>query len=92
MIIYTYHAIEEVFEMVKSIGKIVLYDVDDIAKALKMNQRVIREWFNKGKLRGKKVGRTWMITEENLKEFFSGKKGGEKAMPVTKRKRKKEDV
>jgi hypothetical protein len=74
--------------MVKSIGKIVLYDVDDIAKALKMNPRVIREWFNKGKLRGKKVGRTWMITEENLKDFFSGKEGGEGIRPE-KRKRKK---
>ncbi|MCX5812732.1 MAG: helix-turn-helix domain-containing protein [Proteobacteria bacterium] len=73
--------------MVKSIGSITLYDVEDIAKALEMNPRIIRSWFTTGKLKGKKVGKNWMITEEDLREFFSNKdKGGERVTPKTKRK------
>ena len=76
--------------MVKKIGSITLYDVEDIAKALEMNPRIIRGWFTKGKLKGKKVGKNWVITEEDLRAFFSGKEEVKKSK--TKKKTKKEAV
>ena len=76
--------------MVKRIGSITLYDVEDIAKALEMNPRIIRGWFTKGKLKGKKVGKNWVITEEDLRAFFSGKEEVKKSK--TKKKTKKKAV
>lgn len=58
--------------MVKKIGNIKIYSVKDLHKALGVNERTLRDWFNKRKLKGRKIGTEWHITEENLKEFLSG--------------------
>lgn len=58
--------------MVKKIGDIKLHSVKDLHAALKVNERTIRGWFNKGKLKGRKIGTEWHVTEENLKIFLSG--------------------
>lgn len=64
--------------MVKQIGDIKLYSVKDLHDALGVNERTIRDWFNKGRLKGVKIGTEWNITEENLKRFFNAEEGGEK--------------
>ena len=58
--------------MVKQIGDIKLYSVKDLHEALGVNERTLRDWFNKGDLKGRKIGTEWHITEENLKLFFNG--------------------
>jgi predicted site-specific integrase-resolvase len=58
--------------VVKQIGNIKLYSVKDLHEALGVNARTIRDWFNKGQLKGRKIGTEWHITEENLRCFFSG--------------------
>jgi excisionase family DNA binding protein len=58
--------------VVKQIGDIKLYSVKDLHEALGVNERTIRDWFNKGRLQGVKLGTQWHITEENLKLFLSG--------------------
>ena len=63
--------------MVKQIGDIKLYSVDDLHKGFDVNQRTIRDWFKKKRLKGVKLGKHWFITEENLKTFLNGEKGGE---------------
>ena len=77
--------------MVKQIGKIRIYSVKDLHEALSVNERTLRDWFNKGRLRGVKIGKEWHITEENLRNFLSGEEGGE-SVKVLKgpRKRRKE--
>ena len=65
--------------MVKQIGDIKIYSVKDLHEALGVNERTIRDWFNKGRLKGVKIGIEWHITEENLRSFLSGEKGGEKS-------------
>jgi len=64
--------------MVKQIGDIKLYSVKDLHDALGVNERTIRDWFNKGRLRGQKIGTEWHITEENLRKFLNAEEGGEK--------------
>jgi excisionase family DNA binding protein len=76
--------------MVKKIGTITLYSVTDLHEALGVNERTIRDWFNKGRLKGQKVGKEWVITEDNLKAFFDGEKGGENLRPKKKTKVKEE--
>jgi excisionase family DNA binding protein len=75
--------------MVKQIGAIKLYSVQDLHDSLGINERTIRDWFNKGRLKGQKLGTQWHITEENLKRFLSGEAGDEKAASVKRSKRKK---
>jgi len=79
--------------MVKRIGNIKLYSVEDLHKALGVNERTLRAWFNRGRLKGVKIGTSWHITEENLRRFLNAEEGGdsrEKAKATkTKRKKKK---
>lgn len=63
--------------MVMQIGDIKLYGVQDLHKALGINERTIRDWFCKGRLRGQKIGTEWHITEENLRKFLNAEEGGE---------------
>lgn len=41
-----------------------------VAEVLSIRQPKVREWLNKGLLKGWKVGRIWRISEENLEEFI----------------------
>ncbi len=64
--------------MVKQIGDIKLYSVKDLHEALGINERTIRDWFNKRRLKGVKIGAEWHITEENLRRFLNAEEGGER--------------
>lgn len=75
--------------MVKQVGDIKLYSVKDLHKSLGVNERTIRDWFNKGRVKGQKLGTEWHITEENLKKFLSGEEGGETKTESTKNKLRK---
>lgn len=47
-----------------------VYDLDDLVKLLKMNIQTLRIYIKEGKLKASKVGRKYIVTEENLKEFL----------------------
>lgn len=64
--------------MVKKIGDITLYSVKDLQKALKVNDRTIRQWFNSGRIAGQKLNKEWHVTEKNLERFLSGDEGAVK--------------
>ena len=76
--------------MVKQIGDIRIYSVKDLHEALGVNERTIRDWFNKGRLQGVKIGIEWHITEENLRRFLSGEVGGESPRALKTEKKRKE--
>ncbi len=63
----------------KKVAGIRLYSVQDLHEALGVNERTIREWFNKGRLRGVKISREWHVTEENLRAFLSGEEQRDEA-------------
>lgn len=46
------------------------------AKALQ-NELMKKDWFNKGRLKGVKIGAEWHISEENLRKFLNAEEGGE---------------
>jgi len=57
--------------MAKQIGKIKLYSVKDLNESLGVNERTVREWFKKGRIKGVKIGTEWHVTEENLGKFLN---------------------
>ncbi len=58
--------------MPKKIGSLTLYSVDDLHEKLGLSKLTLRNYFRDGKLNGRKLGVSWFITEESLKEFFEG--------------------
>lgn len=49
---------------------ITVYTVDDIAELLQVSQRTVYDYLRSGKLKGKKIGKYWKVTEEALRAFL----------------------
>jgi len=54
------------------IGKKKFYLVDDLVKILPITSLTIREYLRKGKIKGRKIGRLWYVSEKNLEAFLEG--------------------
>lgn len=46
------------------------YRIPEVAEALQVDPQTIRAWIKKGKLKGQRIGRPILITENNIKEFL----------------------
>ena len=53
-------------------GNIVVYTVADLSKLLNTTPQTVRKYINEGKIKGRKVGRQWLVEEEAVKEFLRG--------------------
>lgn len=56
--------------MPKKIGSLTLYSVDDLHELLGMSKMTIRAYLRKGKLKGKKLGVQWYVTEDAIRNYF----------------------
>lgn len=56
--------------MATIIQGIKFYTIPEAAEALNVTPQTIRAYIKKGKLKGVRVGRPILITEENIKEFL----------------------
>lgn len=56
--------------MPKQIGNLTLYSVDDLHENLGLSKMTIRTYLREGKIRGRKLGVSWYVTEEALREYF----------------------
>lgn len=56
--------------MPKKIGSLTLYSVDDLHELLGLSKMTIRAYFREGKLKGKKLGVQWYITEDAIRDYF----------------------
>lgn len=56
--------------MPKQIGNLTLYSVEDLHEHLGLSKMTIRAYLRKGKIRGRKLGVQWYVTEEALREYF----------------------
>jgi excisionase family DNA binding protein len=57
--------------MPKQIGSLTLYSVDDLHEQLGLSKMTIRTYLREGKIRGRKLGVSWYVTEEALREYFN---------------------
>lgn len=46
------------------------YTVADVANYLKLSELTIRKYLKEGKLHGVKIGRTWRISDQDIKNFI----------------------
>ena len=56
--------------MATVIEGIKFYTIPETAKALRVAPQTIRAWIKQGKLKGQRIGRPILITENNLREFL----------------------
>ncbi len=54
------------------IGDIKAYDVQEIAKMFDMTPQSIRKFIREGRIKGRKVGTRWYVTEEAIREYLLG--------------------
>jgi excisionase family DNA binding protein len=52
------------------IGQLTLYDLEELSEKLQVNVRSLRRWIREGKIKAKKVGVKYYITEQSLSEYF----------------------
>lgn len=57
--------------MPKQIGSLTLYSVDDLHEHLGLSKMTIRAYLREGKIRARKLGVKWYVTEEALREYFN---------------------
>jgi len=46
------------------------YDVGELVGIIKASSFTIREYLKAGKLKGRKIAKRWLVSEEELKEFL----------------------
>jgi excisionase family DNA binding protein len=54
------------------IGDIKAYDVQEIAKLFDMTPQSIRKFIREGRIKGRKVGTRWYVTEEAIRDYLMG--------------------
>lgn len=69
--------------MPKKIGSLTLYSVDDLHEQLGMSKMTIRAYLREGRIKGRKLGVQWYVTEEAIRNYFDQP---EETQPVRKRK------
>lgn len=47
-----------------------LYTLDELSKILEVNKVTLRGYIEKGRLKAVKIGRSYRVTEEDLREFL----------------------
>jgi excisionase family DNA binding protein len=54
-----------------TIKNIKLYTIPETAKLLRVTPQTIRKYIAENKIKAKKIGRPFYITEDNLREYLS---------------------
>jgi len=47
-----------------------IYDVPQLSEMLKVSVRAVRAYLIAGRLKGRKVGKRWLVHEDAVKEFL----------------------
>ena len=56
------------------LGGTTFYSTGELSKVSGITPQTIRKYLKSGKLKGKKVGGSWFVTESSLKKFFGNDK------------------
>jgi len=57
--------------MPKKLGDLELFDVEELAEQLGIQEKTIRKLLREGRLKGRKLARRWYVSSEALREYFS---------------------
>lgn len=80
--------------MPRKIGSLTLYSVDELHELLGVSKMTLRAYLREGRLRGRKLGVQWYVTEKAIKEYFAepGDQKPEKEEKSGASGRKKEEI
>ncbi len=56
--------------MPKKIGQLTLYSIDDLHEMLGISKMTLRAYLREGRIRGRKLGVSWFVTEDAMREYF----------------------
>lgn len=56
--------------MPKKIGSLTLYSIDDLHEMLGVSKMTLRAYLREGRIKGKKLGVQWYVTEEAIRNYF----------------------
>ncbi len=56
--------------MAKKIGSLTLYSVDDLSEMLGVSKMTLRSYLREGRIKGRKLGVSWYVTEEAIRDYF----------------------
>lgn len=56
--------------MPKKIGSLTLYSIDDLHEMLGVSKMTLRAYLREGRIKGRKLGVQWYVTEEAIREYF----------------------
>lgn len=59
-----------------TVGDLKMYDLEEISKKTGISVKSLRKWIRQGKLKAKKLGVKYYVSEDDLIEFL--KKGSDK--------------
>lgn len=71
--------------MPRKIGSLTLYSIDDLHEMLGISKMTLRAYLREGRLKGRKLGVSWFVTENAIREYFEE---GEQRNTSTKQKKK----
>ena len=57
--------------MPKKIGSLTLYSIDDLHELLGISKMTLRAYLREGRLKGRKLGVQWYVTEESIRNYFA---------------------
>lgn len=75
--------------MPKTVGDLTLYSVDDLHDLLGISKMTLRTYLREGRIRGRKLGVSWYVTEEAIREYFDEPQGSS-ASPAANKSSKKD--
>jgi excisionase family DNA binding protein len=56
------------------IGDIRLHSLKELSEKLGVTKVTLRTYLREGKIKGRKMGITWYVTEESLREYFNAER------------------
>lgn len=79
--------------MAKKIGDLTLYSVDDLHELLGISKMTIRAYLREGRLKGRKLGVQWYVTEDAIRDYFNeDHSGSEESSSESKKDRKRKYI
>jgi len=53
------------------IGSLKLFTIKELESLLKVSRNTVQNYLKIGKLKGRKLGVKWFVSEDNLREYFA---------------------
>ncbi|MBO6535713.1 MAG: helix-turn-helix domain-containing protein [Balneolaceae bacterium] len=71
--------------MPRKIGELTLYSVDDLHEMLGVSKLTLRTYIRNGKIKGRKLGVSWYVTEDAIRNYFEEPQESESTAPSGKK-------